>query len=165
MPSDALKAWAEVAAHLVTAATLLVAITTLFVGWRNYALQGVQKRVEFFFEMWDQLRSKTTERLDICEVIDARQWDKLGAIPVRDRRQKLFLFEQVAMLVNSGLMAPAVAHYMFGYHAIKCWDRPEFWPDLPDRDSDYWKLLRGFVQQMRKVDTVPWPARRRKMKF
>jgi hypothetical protein len=63
LPPDALKAWVEVAAHVVTAGTLLLDIAALAVGWRNYTLQTLQKRVEFFFEMWDQLRSPTTDLL------------------------------------------------------------------------------------------------------
>jgi hypothetical protein len=116
--------------------------------------------------MWEQLRPTTAEQPDICEIIDAKQWDRLSSVPVGDRRQKLFLFEQVAALVNAGLMNKYLADYMFGYHAIKCWDHAEFWPGLPQKATGYWKLLERFVNQMNKIERdVSWEKRRKRMKF
>jgi hypothetical protein len=133
MPSDAVKAWAQVLAHWGTAAGFIAIAATLFLNWRNYAQQNRQKRAEFYFKLWDQVRTPQPGRLDICEVIDAGQWKKLSEISVRERRQKFLFFEQVALLVNSKLIHPHIAHYMFGYHAIRCWDHDEFWGGLPPK--------------------------------
>jgi hypothetical protein len=39
----------------------------------------------------------------------------------------LGFFEEVALMMNSGLIRKEVAHYMFGYYAIHCWDSKNFW--------------------------------------
>jgi hypothetical protein len=74
----------------------------------------------------------------------------------RSRAEKYFLiglFEQVALLVNSGLMRREVAHYMFGYRAIRCWNSTQFWANLDDKDSDmYVSLFKDFVRQMQEVE-------------
>jgi hypothetical protein len=161
VPSE-LKDWAQVAAHCATAAGFITVTVTLMLNWRNYVQLSKHNSLEFQFKLWDLLRSKPPGQQDICEIIDAEEWSKLSDIPARERRHKLFLFEQIALLVNSKYMHPHLAHYMFGYHAIRCWDRKEFWPDLPDKTTGYWKLLQEFIEQMKSVEGQPWEKRRKK---
>ncbi|MGH9966892.1 MAG: hypothetical protein ACREBG_03525 [Pyrinomonadaceae bacterium] len=153
------KDLAEVLAHWATAAGVLGGLITLLLGWRTYVQQGNQKRVEFYFDIWDQLRSMPGHGW-ICEAIDAQQWAMLTEVSVSDRREKFFFFEQVALLVNPGFLHPHIAYYMFGYHAIRCWDHEEYWPGLPEKR--YWKLLQSFVEQMREVERLPWKKRRKR---
>jgi hypothetical protein len=155
--SPAMKDWAQVLADVFTVAAVIGGLFTLWVGWRTYRQQNKQKRVEFYFQLWNQLRSMPGHAR-ICEAIDAKQWDKLTEISVTERREKFFFFEQVALLVNSGLMHAHIAYYMFGYHAIRCWDHEEYWQGLPERG--YWKLLESFVEQMRKIEFLSWDQRR-----
>jgi hypothetical protein len=61
------------------------------------------------------------------------------------------LFEEVTLLMNSGLIRKPVAHYMFGYYAIRCWESENFWSDV-NRDSPYWAALRTFVDEMKNVE-------------
>jgi len=50
--------------------------------------------------------------------------------------------------MNSGLIKPQVAHYMFGYYALLCWESEEFWTGV-NRLSDYWSLFADFCEQMK----------------
>lgn len=157
--SPQLKDWVEVLANLATAIGFIAVVITLLLTWRNYLQQNKQNNLDFQFKLWNLLTSKPAGQKDICELIDAQEWDKLKEIPPTDRRQKLFLFEQIALLVKAKYMHPNLAHYMFGYHAIRCWERPEFWSDLPDKTSGYWKVLQEFVERMRQVEAQPWKER------
>jgi hypothetical protein len=157
--SPVTKDLAQVLADLATVAAVAGGLITLFLGWRTYHNQNKQKRVEFYFQIWEQLRSMPGHG-PICEAIDVKEWEKLRRIPVTQRREKFFFFEQVALLVNSKFMHPHIAYYMFGYHAIRCWDHEEYWDGLPEKG--YWKLLEAFVEQMRRIESSPWEKRRKK---
>ena len=92
--------------------------------------------------------SKTFEEIaGLLEDDDPR----LSEIPYEHRRDFLWLFEEVAIGMNSGLIREKVAHYMFGYYAIRCWESKNFWNDI-DRDSFYWAVFRDFAEQMKQIE-------------
>ena len=65
--------------------------------------------------------------------------------------------EEVALMVNSGLIRKEVAHYMFGYYVLLT-DRCEnFWDGL-DRDSQYWSVFRQLAAQMKSLNVSAAPA-------
>jgi hypothetical protein len=105
----------------------IVGLVALFKGIVEYKQQGTQKRSEYFIET------------DSIELTD---------IPFKEKRDYLGLFEEVAMMMNSNLIRKEVAHYMFGYYAIRCWESKHFWKDV-NRESIYWKLFRNFVIEMK----------------
>jgi hypothetical protein len=53
--------------------------------------------------------------------------------------------------MNSGLIRKQVAHYMFGYYAIQCWENSYFWSDV-NRDSTYWLVFQDFAEQMMSIE-------------
>jgi hypothetical protein len=57
------------------------------------------------------------------------------------------MFEEVALMLNSGIIRPAVAHYMFGYYAIRCGRSTHFWNSV-NRHASYWALFNDFVARM-----------------
>ena len=57
----------------------------------------------------------------------------------------------MALVVNSGLIKPEVAHYMFGYHIVRCWKSDAFWAGV-NRQSPYWSLFRDFADQMSRIE-------------
>jgi hypothetical protein len=76
---------------------------------------------------------------------------KLAELPYHTELDFLGFYEDVALMVNSGLLKKPVAHYMFAYYAIRCWENNNFWGNL-NRESPYWALFRDFVKQMEKVE-------------
>jgi hypothetical protein len=54
-------------------------------------------------------------------------------------------------MLNSGLIRAEVAHYMFGYFAIKAYDSQHFW-EGEDKSDRYWALFRDFAERMKEVD-------------
>lgn len=54
-------------------------------------------------------------------------------------------------MMNSGLVRKDVAHYMFGYYAIRCWESEHFWSEV-NRKSIYWALFRDFVEKMKAIE-------------
>ena len=52
---------------------------------------------------------------------------------------------------NSGLLRTSVAHYMFGYYAIRCYQSKNFWNDV-NRDSYYWAIFVNFARKMEAIE-------------
>jgi hypothetical protein len=53
-------------------------------------------------------------------------------------------------MMNSGLINKHVAHYMFGYYALRCWESKYFRISV-NKESIYRDGFRDFVKQMKYV--------------
>lgn len=125
-----------------------VTLITFMMGVIQYARQGHDARATQFVQM----RRRFLEDPAFRELLNllARDDPRLAEMPIQDRRNFVGFFEEVALMVNSKIIKPGVAHYMFGYYVLLV-DRSEhFWEGL-DRNSVYWQVFRGFAEQMRSV--------------
>ena len=134
----------------------IVALATLIKALMEYTQQGRQKRAEHFFELRRKLKD-SDEFVRVAQLIDetyaeeslsSQACQELSELSFTIKRDYLGLFEEVAIAMNSGLIRPQVAHYMFGYYAILCWESDEFWRDV-NRLSPYWSLFEDFYGQMK----------------
>jgi hypothetical protein len=127
----------------------LVALGTFIKAILEYRLQGRQKRAELFDKFKTTL--KTEPRIvNINSLLEADH-ETLTTIPLIDRYYFLGYYEQIAIAVNSGLIDKDVAHYMFGYFALRCWDSDNFWVGI-NRQSYYWSVFKTFVDTMQKLE-------------
>jgi hypothetical protein len=134
---------------LEQAATLIgtaIALATLLKGVFEYSAQGAQKRAEQFFLLRKRLFENASFQR-ICAMLRDEN-PQLAAVPFEEKAEFLTLFEEVALMMNSGLIRESVAHYMFGYYAIMSWDSDYFWSGLT-RESDYWKVFSDFARRMK----------------
>lgn len=137
----------------------LGAAVGLLTAWKavdEYRHQGTIKRIEFFLEA----RKRLNENATFQEIIHLLESDSsaLTAIPVRSKISFVGFFEEVALLVNSRVIRDEIAHYMFGYYALKCWESKNFWilDDRPERPLDkenepYWTVFRAFIKRMEPI--------------
>ena len=126
-----------------------IALVALAKGIAEYIKQGSQKRADHFFAIRSKLKSNPTFE-EICALLEVDDQKLLG-ISFKDKRSFLGLFEEVALMVNSGFIKRDIAHYMFGYYALRCWDSKHFWYQV-NRESIYWSLFKEFVQEMRLIE-------------
>ncbi|HET9765930.1 MAG TPA: hypothetical protein VFS60_03730 [Thermoanaerobaculia bacterium] len=148
-----LSDWKDLASIVGAAIALLALIKGVF----EYSAQGAQKRADLFFAMREKLKENETYR-EIFALLEDDS-PKLLEVAYKDRRDLLGVFEELALLLNSGLITEAVAHYMFGYYAIACWDSTNFWADMT-RDSPYWSAFRDLVTRMQQREGVFFYDRR-----
>ncbi len=89
----------------------------------------------------------------IYEIIDYldNDNDKLKDVPRLKRFYFLGFYENIALLMNSRLIKPEIAYYMFGYYSLKCWENDLFWIGI-ERESHYWRVFREFVKKMEKLE-------------
>jgi hypothetical protein len=69
----------------------------------------------------------------------------------KEKRDFLGFFEEVAIMVNSGLIRKEVAHYMFGYYVIDCWKSKSFWKGI-QRDTNFMALFNDFAVRMNSIE-------------
>src|SRR5688572_11619154 len=110
---------------LATIGGTVVALCVLAKGVLEYAAQGAQKRAEQFFAIRGRLKDNQSLK-EICDLLELDD-PGLAHVAFKDKRDFLGLFEEVTLLMNSGLIRKPVAHYMFGYYAIRCWESVNFW--------------------------------------
>jgi hypothetical protein len=128
----------------------------LFTAWKavgEYRRQGTIRRIEFFLDA----RKRLTDNATFQEIINLLEHDSsaLTAVPLGSKISFVGFFEEIALLLNSGVIREEVAHYMFGYYALKCWDSKHFWilDERPQRPLDkanepYWSVFRAFIIKM-----------------
>ena len=126
-----------------------IALATLTQGVIEYIRQGMQKRAELFREMRNRLQDndRLRELIEMLTIDDP----KLAEVPYRDKQEFIGYYEEVAILLNSGLIKRYVAHYMFSYYAVRCWESKHFWCNL-NRNATYWSLFRKFVKDMKDIE-------------
>ena len=137
--------WISAGKDLATIVTVIIALVTLAEGLSEYSKQGTQQRAEHFLEM--RHRFKDNEKFRRISALLEQNDDALTGLSLAEKTDYVGFFEEIALLTNSGLVRPEVAHYMFGYYAIQCWENEKFWRGA-NRDTKYWSLFRDFVLQM-----------------
>ncbi len=151
----------EQAKDVAAVAGGIFALIALIKGVVEYVHQGAQKRAEHFLAMRERLKGDA-KFMQICDLLDEDS-PTLRDLPFNDKRDFLGLFEEVALMLNSRIIRPAVAHYMFGYYAIRCGRSKYFWEGV-ERQSDYWSLFNDFVTRMEQVESS-FKFKRRKLRF
>ena len=139
----------EDAKDLATIVGVGVAVFTFIKAMLEYTQQGVQKRAQLYFD----LERKFLDDKELREIFVLLDTDdiKLSETPNELKLKFLGFYEQVALMLNSKLIEPEVAHYMFGYYAVRCIDSVNFWKG-EDKESPYWALFRYFSQHMKKFE-------------
>ena len=138
----------------------VLALTTSLSGLIEYIRQGRQHRAANFVQMRRRFLEDPLFR-DILNLL-ASDPSSLPKTPIQDRRNFVGFLEEVAMMVNSGLIRKEVAHYMFGYYVLLTERSEDFWDGL-DRESQYWSVFRRFAADMRVLNgaqpALPPPLR------
>jgi hypothetical protein len=139
----------KIVAEVVGAA---VGLATLLKGTLEYVKQGAQKRTELFLKMCE----KYDDFREICDLLEHQDElevkSKIRALSFARKQDFIGFHEELALMMESGLLRPAVVHYMFGYYAMACWKSDDFWnaPNGLNRDGAYWRLFRSFAEKMNK---------------
>jgi hypothetical protein len=146
---------------VIAALAFAVATGTFLKGVLEYKNQNTLKRFEKFAEI--EQHFKEDGILDICMLLETDD-PRLNSISDQERIRFLGFYEQIAIAYNSGILKPRIAHYMFGYYAIRCCNSRNFWIGL-NQESSYWMLFNEFANEMQKVEaSFPGNLNARKLK-
>ena len=133
---------------IIAALAFAIAAGTFLKGVLEYRNQNALKRFEKFAELEERLLKD--DIYHICFLLETNS-PELRDIERKERQKFLGFYEQIAIMHNSKIIRSDIAHYMFGYYAIRCYGSDHFWHDM-DRESGYWALFKVFAVEMRKMD-------------
>lgn len=137
------------AKDLATIIGVVIAIVTLVKAFLEFKSQGTQRRAEHFLGMRVRFKENVVFK-ELCGFLEQDD-EKLKDLPLGEKLQLAGFFEEVALMVNSGLIREKVAHYMFGYYAIKCWESSHFWNGL-EQESPYWHAFKSFYLRLKRLE-------------
>jgi hypothetical protein len=109
----------------------------LVMGYFEYLRQGRQRRAEKYFELVREF-AKHDPILDLLRK-DSPALKRLKPI---QKERFLGFYEDLALLINSGLIQEHLAFYTFGYWLDQAWNSKHFWDDPKNKEDGYWFLLR-----------------------
>ncbi|MGO9899774.1 MAG: hypothetical protein ACLP0J_08795 [Solirubrobacteraceae bacterium] len=149
-----------------------VALMTFFRALLEYRQQGRQRRTEQFFAFGRWIEEQPTfqrirDLLDAELAEDPNAGPELASVSASDKFQFLGAYEELAILVQSGLVRREIAHYMHGYYAIRCKHSDGFWKGdgAPALGSYYWSVFADFAGEMEKLEQKRSAYRRRRLRF
>ncbi|HTQ10695.1 MAG TPA: hypothetical protein VMI31_11530 [Fimbriimonadaceae bacterium] len=130
----------------------IVALSTFMTGAIEFLRQGRQHRAENLI----QLRRRFLETKQYREILDMLQSEDpaIASSSIQERRNLVGFLEEIALMVNSRLIRPEVAHYMFGYYVLLVARSEPFWQGL-ERGDFYWRLFHHFAKQMERMEALP----------
>lgn len=134
--------------ELTTIIGVSVGVITCVKAILEYSNQGAQKRAEHFFNLRRKLKENEIY-IHICDLLE-HDHDDLKTLAFGTKRDFTGIFEEVAIMLNSGQIRERVALHMFGYYAIDCWESDKFWQGM-DRESPYLVVFKDFAHRMKKI--------------
>ena len=130
----------------------VVALSTFMTGAIEFLRQGRQHRAENLIQM----RRRFLETPQYREILDMLQSGDpaIAKSSIQERRNFVGFLEEIALMVNSRLIRPEVAQYMFGYYVLLVARNEPFWEGLEKGDV-YWTLFHHFAQEMARREKLP----------
>jgi hypothetical protein len=110
--------------------------------------EGRLKRFENFQQMQSRYRQDPSIQAVFRSLYPEQYRGDTGKQPSATTKNKLdFMgfYEELAIMVNSGIMRPDAAYYTFGVDAVEFWKKEQYWHDDPT-----WKLFNSFVQNAKR---------------
>jgi hypothetical protein len=134
---------------IVSIITLAIGVVALFKGFAEYVGQNALKRFEKFQEVRRHFKGNE-EFKRVCLLLEDGD-PELRRLDYKAKQDFLGFFEEIALMHNSKIINSNVAHYMFGYYAIRCYESKDFWNGV-SRESYYWSLFAKFAQKMKVIE-------------
>jgi hypothetical protein len=135
--------------------TAIVGVIALIVTVVRAAIEYSKQNLLARFEKYEELSKDWSDDKDVQEIIVLLDDDPQGKLAkIHPSKKVAFVgyYEEIALMLESGLLKKRIAYYMFGYHTIRCYENKSFWTEDMEIESQYWSLFRRFAKQMKKID-------------
>jgi hypothetical protein len=134
------------------AVSAIVAAVTVVRWYVAYRKQNMFRRFEKYSELsvgWFQ--DKNVQ--EIIKLLDDDPGHKLRNLPFERKEAFVGVYEEIAIMLYSGLLKKHIAFYMFGYYTVRCYENKDFWYNL-DQKKYYWSLFRRFAEEMKQMEAA-----------
>ena len=148
-PASSQYDWLTATKDIATIAGVLIALFAFGKGVLEYAVKNKLDR----FSKFQEIRMRMKENQEFREILSLTETNdqRLKQIDFALKRDLLGLFEEVAMMVSSKILKREVAHYMFGYYALRIYESDNFWTNI-NKNSYYWSVFRKFAEDMQRIE-------------
>lgn len=138
---------------LLPYAALLTGIAAVFTfGWKVQTdmREAALKRFDKFQQIGQRVDDPSYQK--VRALIEGRE-EPTNRCSIEEKLEFMGFFEEIALMVNTGLMDKKVAFYMFGTVAVSAYDSDLFWEGIENaKDERLWSLFKYFCLEMRKLD-------------
>ena len=124
---------------IVTTLTIFIAMIALVKGVFEYTKNNQLARANVFLELRKRFK-ETSNFSRIIEYLDSHD-SKLAQVSKSDKLKFLGFFDDLAILINSGLVDKIIANQTFGFYVQKAWENPDMWWEDNTKESEYRMLL------------------------
>ena len=141
--------WVSVGKDLATIVGVVIALLTLAKGVMEYTIKNTLDR----FGKFQEIRKRMKESKEFQTILKLAETNdmKLTEIEFVQKRDLLGLFEEVTLMLYSKIIKKEVAHYMFGYYAVRLYEANYFWNDV-NKGSYYWSVFCNFAEDMKAIE-------------
>jgi hypothetical protein len=122
----------------------IIALATFWKAIYEYMQQRADKRAQQFIALRSSFRDNPAFQKIISHLYGDEDFSTVDDV---NRIEFMGFYEDLAFLMNSGLIRKEVAFYMFGGDVIKAWKNDRFWSKERKEEKE-WALLKDFVGQM-----------------
>ncbi len=124
----------------------VVGLIGFFGGIAEYLRRTREQRADHFIS----IRRRFLETPAYREILDQiTEGDpSLASRSIQERRNFIGFLEEIGLMVDSNLIRPEVAYYMFGRYVLLADGSAHLWTGL-DRDDEYWAVFRKLAAQVR----------------
>jgi hypothetical protein len=143
--------------QLVQLVGIVGAFFAFFRGLAEYQRKNRLERYQQFITQRKEFEANSILTNVYVGVLQGPQHDMSG-VPVWDRIFFLVFLENIALMMNSGLLSRNVVHNTWGNGVLQCWRNDSFWADIDAarlddaKRSPYWRVFGQLYQDMARVD-------------
>ena len=148
LPDDARLIIARMDLSTVKDLSIVIAGAVAFVGFMGGIVEYWRRTRELRADHFIAMRRRFLETPAYKEILDqiVTADPALATSSVQERRNFIGFLEEIGLMVDSRLIRPEVAYYMFG-HYVRLADESEFlWAGL-DKSGHYWLVFRSLAAQ------------------
>ena len=138
---------------LVTTLTIFIAMIALIKGVFEYTKTNQLARANVFLELRKRFK-ETSNFSKIIEYLDSND-SELSEVSKSDKLKFLGFFDDVAILINSGLLDKTIANQTFGFYIQKAWENPNMWWEENPKESEYRFLLLWLYNEVKYIQQHP----------
>jgi hypothetical protein len=158
--------WTDTVSALVGVASFLLAIVGAYIAYRSYQQRTAEIASKNKLDRFNNYLIANTyfeNDKNINAVRDAAESGNWSTVTKDHRYYFMAFYEQVALMMQSGLISEDAAFYIYGFELMRAYEDPEFWHNNDPKDDKYWELLRHLYERMfkysKRYEDRPFPVK------
>ncbi len=142
---------------LIQIGGIIGGLIAFFRGLAEYRRKNRLERYQQFITQRKEFEASPVLTNVYVGILQGPQHDMSG-VPVWERIFFLVFLENIAVMMNSGLISKNVVHNTWGNGVLQCWQNDSFWADIDadrldgTRRSPYWRVFSQLHEDMARVD-------------